>query len=404
MVASRAAAGAVPASEASSLNRARAMLWLTFGTFMITILVGLGWDRRWHATHAFETFLSPPHLFIYGMSALGFSLALAMVIVPDFRRWFGTALSVPMLPFAVPGALLILVGGFALQAQAGMVFDNFWHTNFGLDETGWSFPHAMLGWSFFVTLLGFVACRLALRPQRAIAWYSASLLGLLLLMFSVAPFLGPLHGNRTPDTVRAINMIPVLLDQSAFQHTIRIYLTWDLTRENPIFLLLSPLWMGAGLILLRRLDPRARVWLAVALVWWLVTTLGDLGQARGLDRLFGLSLERNPANWISMPLFPAALVLALALAVGLSERWAMALAGWVLAVLTWLIWRQQPFGLLLTAAGGPLAVLGTWIGQRIYHVLDRPTVKSVFWFLLLAALVTPFASGLVDLILRRLTP
>ena len=404
MVASPAALGAVPANEVSRLNRARAMLWLTFGTFLITILVGLEWDRRWHSTHTFETFLSPPHLFIYGMSALGFTLALAMVLAPGVRRWFGPALVVPLLPFTVPGALLILVGGFALQAQAGMVFDNFWHTSFGLDETGWSFPHAMLGWSFFVTLLGFAACRLALRPQRPLAWYTAAVLGVLILMFSAAPFLGPLRGNHTPETVRAIDMLPVLLDQSAFQHTVRIYLTWDLTRENPLFLLLSALWLGAALSLVRRLDPRARVWLGVALVWWLVTTLGDLGQARVLDRLFRLSLERDPANWMSMPLFPAALVLAVALAAGLSDGWAMAAAGWVFALLTWLIWREQPLGLLFVAAAGPLAVVGAWIGERIYRVLERPSVKSVFWFLVLAALVTPFATGIADLILRRLTP
>ena len=404
MVASQAALGAVPADKQSSLNRARAMFWLTFGTFMITILVGLGWDRGWHATHTFETFLSPPHLFIYGMSALGFTLALAMVFVSDLRRWFGPALVVSLLPFGVPGALLILVGGFALQAQAGMVFDNFWHTSFGLDETGWSFPHAMLGWSFFLTLLGFVACRLALRPLRPLAWYAAAMLGLLILMFSAAPFMGPLRGNHTPETVRAIDMIPVLLNQSAFQHTIRIYLTWDLTRENPLFLLLSALWMGTALILLRRLDPRARVWLGVALVWWVVTTAGDLGQARGLDRLFGLALERDPANWMSMPLLPAALVLAVALTAGLSEGWGIAVAGWVFALLTWLIWREQPFGLLFVAASGPLAVMGAWLGRRIYRVLERPTVKSVFWFLVLAALVTPFATGIVDLSLRKLTP
>ena len=404
MVASTSAVGALSASDSASLNRAHVIFWLTFGAFMVTILVGLGWDRAWHTTHPFETFISPPHIFIYGTSAIGFALALAMVLVADIRRWFGPGLVVPLLSFRVPGALIILVGGFALQAQAGMVFDNFWHTSFGLDETAWSFPHAMLGWSFFLTLLGLVACRLAMRPHRRIAWYAAACMALLVLMFSVGPFLGPLRNNRTLDTVRAIDQIPVLLNQSAFQHTIRIYLSWDLTRENPLFILLSALWMGAALMLIRMLDRRARIWLSVALVFWLVSIAGGLGEARGLDRAFQLSLERNPANWMSEPLMPGAVVLALALAIGIPEAWAFAVAGWAFALLTWLIWREQTWGFFLVFAGGPLAATGAALGERIYRVLDRPTLKSVVWFLVLAGLVTPFATGLVDLVLRKLTP
>ena len=60
---------------------------------------------------------------------------------------------------------------------AGLVLDNYWHTNFGLDETAWSMPHAMLGWSWFVAMLGFIACRLALRPYRPLRWVTAVALG-----------------------------------------------------------------------------------------------------------------------------------------------------------------------------------------------------------------------------------
>ena len=198
----------MPANEISSLNRARVMLWLTFSAFLITILVGLEWDRRWHATHTFETFLSPPHLFIYGMSALGFA-PLAMVFVPDVRRWFGPALVVPC-----AWRLLILWGA------GRMAF-----LSFGLDETGWSFPHAMLGWSFFVTLpegLG--------RCVRSGRWRGtrACCPDVLALSWDT---------GQHADTRHCYD----LLNQSAFQHTIRIYLTWDLTRKNLLFLLLSAL-------------------------------------------------------------------------------------------------------------------------------------------------------------------
>jgi len=76
----------------------------------------------------------------------------------------------------------------------------------------------------------------------------------------------------------------------------------------------------------------------------------------------------------------------------------------VFALLTWLIWREQRLGLLFVAAAGPPTVAGTWLGERIYCVPERPSVKSVLWLLVLAALVTPFATGIVDLSLRRLTP
>ena len=61
--------------------------------------------------------------------------------------------------------------------------------------------------------------------------------------------------------------------------------------------------------------------------------------------------------------------------------------------------------LLPFAVPGTLLILvGAWLGERIFRVLVRPTVKSVFRLLVLAGLVTPFATGIVDLILRRLTP
>ena len=142
------------APDAASFNRARALFWFTLFVFLLAIIVGIGWDRRWHTTHAFETFYSPPHLFIYATSTFATLLVGLMVVVPGLRRWFGY------------NPLILLTGGFMLQGFAGLVFDNFWHSNFGLDETGWSFPHAMLGWSFFITLLGFLACLVALRAGR----------------------------------------------------------------------------------------------------------------------------------------------------------------------------------------------------------------------------------------------
>lgn len=393
------ASAALPAplssTDSASLGRARALFWFTLAVFLLATIVGLGWDRRWHTTHAFETFYSPPHLFIYATSLLATGLVGLMVVVPNLRRWFGYS------------PLILLTGGFVMQGFAGLVFDNIWHSNFGLDETGWSFPHAMLAWTFFITLLGFVACRLALRTYRPMPWYTMLLLGYLVLGFSAAPFLGPLFGNHTPATVAVISRIPVLLNQAAAQHTYRIYLTWNLTRTNVFFLLLSSLWAGAALALVRALDKRAWFFLSIALLWWAVSTLADQSQVLGLDRFLlaqghplAVALVNNPANWLPPPIFPAALFFAIAAAIGLPDLLGWTLAGWFFGFITLIIWKAQPFGFLVALLAGPLMALGALAGRRAYRFLEKPGGAAVTAFLLIFGLGVPLLTGLVDLYLR----
>jgi len=407
---SQSSAGSTSSSSTGNmpgLENAQAMYWITFFIFLVTIFVGLGWDRRWHTTHKFETFYSPPHLFIYGTSLLATLLVAVIVFSPNLRRWFGPGFRLFPFPFEIPGALVLLGGGFVLQGVAGLVFDNFWHSTFGLDETGWSFPHSMLGWTFFITLLGFVACRLALRPYRPLQWYTAMLLGFLVIGFSAKPFIGPLDGNRTPETVRAIAAIPVLLNQASVQHTFRIYLSWNLTRTNPLFIPLSVIWAGVALALIRGLDKRARVWLTVAFLWEVFSLLSGLREVRGLDRLFHFALTRDLATWLSPPLFLAALIVAILLWLGLPERWAWIgwiLAGWVFGFFTLLIWRAHPLGFVLTILAGPLMALGAFVGGLIYRILEKPTRWMVLGFLTLAGVGAPLMTGIVDLFLRKVTP
>src|SRR5207253_8776400 len=49
------------------LDTAYRLLWLAVLFDILAFGVGFGWDRDWHATHPFEDFFSPPHLFIYSM-------------------------------------------------------------------------------------------------------------------------------------------------------------------------------------------------------------------------------------------------------------------------------------------------------------------------------------------------
>jgi hypothetical protein len=297
------------------------------------------------------------------------------------------------------------------QGFAGLVFDNFWHTHFGLDETAWSFPHAMLGWTFFITLLGFIACRLALRPYQPVPWYAAVLLGFLAVGFSATPFMGPLFRNQTPATVAAISRIPVLLNQAAAQHTYRIYLAWNLTRTNLLFLILSPLWAGVALAFVRRLDQRVWLFLTIAFVWWALAAVGDLRQVRGLDQFLlargqapAVPLVQNLATWLPPPIFPAAVIFAMAAALSLPEPVAWALAGWVFGFLVVAIWKPFPLGFVVSLLAGPIMVLGAFVGAWAYGFLEKPGRASVTAFLLVAGLGLPFLTGLVDLYLRTHTP
>lgn len=382
--------------------RANRLLRFVCALFLLTMAVGSAWDGYWHVTRAFDGFWSPPHLFIYAMTTLLGALVAAMVCARPIRAPFGPGLRVPGLPVAVPGALLILAGGFALLPLAGLL-DSAWHTAFGLDETGWSTPHALIGWSLLVIVLGLVACRLALHPQRPATARTAVVLGLLLLTFSAVPLLGPLYANNTPDTVRAVAAIPVLAAQPEPQHTFRIYLNWNLTRANPLFIPLGALWAGAALAAVRALDPRKRAFLTTIAVWSALGLLGGRGDARRLDRFVGSDLLADPAAWLPAPLLAAALVLTVLLRLGLAERGAWAIAGLIFALPTALTWGDSPLAALLIPLAAPAAVLGAALGRRLHACLYQPRLGNIR-ALLLIAFGVPCATGLLDLTLRMVTP
>jgi hypothetical protein len=381
-------------------GRALTLLWLACLWLVVTAGLGRAWDAAWHATHIFDTFWSPPHLFVYTMATLNALLVAAMSVAPSVRRWFGPGFRLPLVPFEVPGALFICGAGFVALGFAGLGLDNLWHTSFGLDETGWSAPHAMIGWSLLVVILGFVACRLALRPYRPLRWYSALALGWLIFSFST-PFLGPLYRNNTPDIVRAIASIPALAAQRSAQYTFRIYQEWNINRTHPALIVLGAVWAGAILALARGLDRRPKVLLSLALIWTLFTSLSERGAAHRLDQFTPVS--GHMAAWLPLPVLPAALVLTLALKLGWSERRAWCAAGLVFGLLMYLVWGAQPWAMLLTPLAAPAMLAGAWVGARIFQTLERPTELSAK-ALVLVAVVMPLLTGALDLYLRTHTP
>lgn len=392
-----------PLPDARGIRLAGRSLWFAFIFMLATIAIGLTWDGAWHARHRFETFWSPPHLFIYTTTMITVLLVARLTLLPELRRWFGPTIRLRLLSFAIPGALFVTAGGLATLAFAGLVLDNAWHTRFGLDETPWSAPHSMLGWAWFVTALGFIACRLALRPYRPLRGWTALLLGWLVLGFSATPFLGPFQANATPDALVAkaqrLATFPALLNSAGIAHVQRIEAAANLTRTNPAFLLFAALWAGVALGIVRRLDRRAWVFLLIVGLWSLVQLTSAHGEAVRLDRFVPLS--HYAANWLPPPIFPAALTFVLLTNVRVAERWAWLVAGGVFGLLITLTWGTHTPMWLLVPLAIPILSGGAWLGTRIVHILEAPTSPAVVRLVPLLGMTAPVLVGGIDLYLRH---
>jgi len=376
---------------APSPRRALTLLWVGLWSLLATTLVGLAWDRAWHATHVFDTFYSPPHLFIYISTMATTCLVAYMWFDADVHAEVGS------------GPLMLLGGGFATLALAG-VLDDVWHSSFGLDETGWSFPHAMLGKGWLLVCLGFISARLALAERSPVSWYARAFLGWLALAFSLTPFLGPLHTNRTPETVAAVARIPALAAQPAFQHTFRIYEAWGLDRTSPLLVLFGALWAGAAVAFLCRLERRTWLVLLVLGAWTVFQFVEGRGYVRRFEP-FDAVVGGQPAAWLPLPVLPAALVYLGARRVRLAEVAAWLLAGLVFGSSVLRFWTAPTaLGPALVLLAVPLCLTGAWLGTRTARIVERPSRSALVYLVVLVGLAWPFVGGLADLYLRWSTP
>jgi len=370
-------------------RRALVLLWLGLALYLLATAVGLGWDRRWHTAHVFNSFYSPPHIFIYSMLALTVVTVGAIMLWPSTRREFGNAqVHLPIVNRDIPGALAVCAAGLGVVMLAGVI-DDLWHSNFGLDETAWSFPHAMLGTGFELTFIGHLACRLGLAPRRPLTAWGSALLATLLLLFSVDRLVGPLS-QPSPDMVRGIAAFPVLAVQAPFEHTMRIYQQWNLNRSNWLFVPASSLAIGMALSLVWSFTRRPWVVLLAALCSIVVTLPGDFGTAR----YFGL--QHDARNWLPIPVLPAALGFVVARALGAGERAAWAMAGAIFGFYS-LLWDPH---LLVIPVAAVAVLAGAELGQRMWAVIQRPTGRSVATLAVLFGIGIPAVTGAVDLYLR----
>jgi hypothetical protein len=389
-----------PGAAARDAAHARRLLWLAFWMMLASVGIGLPWDAAWHTSRRFETAFAPPHLFVYATTALTAALYVVLVTTHRLRRAFGPGFRVPGVAFPLPGPLFLVGAGLSLLALAA-VLDVGWHTAFGLDETRWSTPHAMLSWGWGLASFGFIAARFALRHYRPLRWWTRTFVGLVLLAFSIGPLLGPFHHNQTAEKVTAIAAVPVLAEQASYQRTARIYLNWRLVRANPLFVVLGAVWVGMSLVLLRAVDHRLIYPIVLLGIWTVASLLRDRGTASRL----GLDLA-HISCWLPTPLLPAALAAVPLWRFGRVTLVAGAVSGAVFGLTSQLIWPAAgPLGGPLIGAllGVPFAVLGMMAGSRIARILEQPTSRPCAT-LAAVALAAPFASGAVDLYLRLRTP
>ena len=372
--------------SAGYATRAEILLGLAFVFFLLGVGVGTGWDRRWHATHPFEDFFSPPHWFIYTNVLLAAALIVYTTFNPRTRAVFGAGQRLAFFPFQVPRALMLLGAGFVIIALGGM-FDGIWHTAFGLDETNWSLPHAMLGHGILLAALGFAAARVAL-PRR-VQWWAAGILAWVILNVAIDLTGGPILRNPPPDALRAIARLPVLAADPAYQHTSRIYLLWHLDRTNPLFLPMIAISVGLGLRLAKRLTGSQDRWLLLV---------------SGLGVALALFDRTGPSIWarllLAPPFLPAALGYAAAHRLGLNSLVAWSVAGWIVCAVS-LVWVSNP---LLALICGPLALIGVWIAERLIDVIDAPSRRSVIATAAIVGVLLPAFTGAIDLYLRTHTP
>ncbi|GER86018.1 hypothetical protein KDW_01800 [Dictyobacter vulcani] len=387
------------------------LLWITFFIFFASTGAGKLWDRVWHATVRFDTFWSPPHFFVFVMTSLTAALVALIAFTPKLRTWYGPSVRVPFLPFEIAGSLVVLGGGLTALSIT-IMFDNFWHSTYGLDETQWSVPHCMLGWSWLTIILGFIAARLAFREYRPTNWITNLVMALLILEFLCPAVLGPFYLMYSPHLVDALKNIPIVRTEPSAQHMYRIYEQFGLTRQTHLlFIPIVTAFAGAAIVMLRRLDARKRVFLLAPLLWslllmgrdWYTLYFLHYAGARKIVDIIPI-IPREPSLWMPIPLFVAAIVYSVLCHSSFKHNRILIISGLVFSICTFCIWHTSSWMILLAIPACATMLLGAWIGNYIYNIMEKPRLETLVSFLLATCAQIPAVLGIVDLFMRRATP
>jgi len=399
------------AQEPAGLIWAYRLLWLTFIIFFASTAIGKLWDRVWHATIRFDTFWSPPHFFVFIMTVLSGLLIATIALTPNLQSWFGPGIQLPVIKFKLAGSLIILGGGL-IMLSITIILDSFWHGAFGLDETQWSVPHCMLGWSWLTIILGFISARLAFRAYRPINWFTRLVISLLILEFLCPAVLGPYYLMYSPNLIHALANIPIVRGEPSAQHMYRIYLHYGLTRQtSPLFIPFVTLFAGIAMALLQQIDARARVFILAPFLWSITLMMRDCYTILflhydGVKHIVDIPriLAKEPSLWLPIPLFVAVILFMLLKRSSFREGRIFAISGLVFGCLTFFIWHSANWMILLAIPAAVIMVLGSWVGKLIYKIVEKPRLDMLLRLLLTTCAQIPAILGVIDLIMRKTTP
>jgi hypothetical protein len=383
-------------------------VWTLVLLFVLVWGVGKSWDERYHVTNLFDTFWSPPHLFVYSGYLLVALLFLRLLFWQrETHPHLGPALRTPLLAFPVPAPLLLMGFGFLFTGVAGLL-DGKYHEALGLRETHWSVPHLMLGTSGLLVVTGFAAAFVALAlPERAREGTGDDLAlsrerplwrGTLpfafwgMFVFATGAALGPVFNVAVPQMYQALldDRVPgmALRIGEDLRWTLEAYVAHGLTRAHPVAVPVAA-FIGATLLsALRALAPGRWSGLGWALFFTLLL-VWDTGVAVAAWRLYETP---GPAPGVVLPFPLLFMVLAVALLEKRAGRWSYAVAGGLAGA----VWGGGA-GLLLGAAG---ALAGRGSARGLRNVLVEPTRRSVAAAALLLGVVAPLVLGGLDIALR----
>lgn len=294
---------------------------------------------------------------------------------------------------------MLLCGGYVILGFAGLALDNLWHTQFGLNETAWSFPHAMIGWGLLVLSLAFYACWHALQPQKPWRWWTYLLFVYPIVTLSIG-FVGPMSESRL--ITEASMAQPIFAMQESVVHRLRIMLTADLSRTNPHVIPLATVWAAMVVAFVRRIDHRIWLFVVVVLLWQGSMPNSDVRAAQYLNNFSVVPLA--PALYAGFPLWTMGLAVLLLKPLRVPMRLIYGIAGFAYAAV-WLGYVTTPdYGLGWVLLAGPLAIIGGAIGTYAAARLEKLDTWRSILPLLAAAVLVPLVTGMVDLYFRTTIP
>jgi hypothetical protein len=156
----------LPAGEtvapAGRSAEARQLVALLVALSGLLSMISAVWDQAWHQLYGGfgDDFLWPPHLMLY--ASLGMIAVFAAVGLIAIARGRGSLRARFRSEPAI--GLLGLVSAFMMTSIPS---DAIWHELYGVDITGWSLPHVLLGFGFTLVMAAAFSLQLSLLAPRA---------------------------------------------------------------------------------------------------------------------------------------------------------------------------------------------------------------------------------------------